>query len=292
MKKVASGKQIRSRFVHKLTFILALSAGYYVWTVHFDGLPLVQQWWVSAERFLAKYRIYPDQLVPPWEFVLLGSLILNLLFIDLWKTSSRRWKLHLRALDNNKRQDVNLEDELESLRISNQELQRRLDMGEKKTSLPDNDTSSPIQKEVDGRKMVELPNPLVALAEDIQLPGISAEQDGEAQAQPAVQPSAAEQVTPTAQSSVEQATEGAGKMVGVYMKFLLTQVQASFAEQAVEDLKELLEKVNTCLAEAEEDKLAGRVEKLQGQINKVKEGKLHTLQKDLDEIIESCQSLA
>lgn len=51
-------------------------------------------------------------------------------------------------------------------------------------------------------------------------------------------------------------------MVGVCMKFLLTQVQASFVEQAVEDLKELLDKVNTCLAEADQNKLAGRVEKL------------------------------
>lgn len=274
MKKETTGKQIRSRFSQTLFLIVGLSAGYYVWAVHYGGLPIVMQWCDMAESFLARNGIYIRQFALPLEYVLLGALILNLLFIDLWKTSRRRWMLHLLAIENNKRQDVNLEDELESLRISNQELQRRLDMGEKNTSLPDNATSSPIQKEVDGRKMVELPNPLVALAEDIQLPGNSAVQEGEGQAQPAVQPSAPaespspEQMTPTAQpsgqaqSSVDQATKGAGKMVGVCMKFLLTQVQASFVEQAVEDLKELLDKVNTCLAEADQNKLAGRVEKL------------------------------
>ena len=287
-KKRTTGKQIRSHFPQKLFLIIGLSAGYYVWTVHYGGLPIVMQWLGTAESFLARHGVYIRQLTIPLEYVLLGSLILNLLFIDLWKTSSRRWKLHMRSVETAKRQDVNLEDELDSLRISNQELQRRLDMEEKKTSLPDNATSSPIQREVDGRKMIELPNPLVALAEDIQVPGKIEEEDVETHAQPAV----SDQSPAEAQSSVDRATDGAGKMVSVYLNFLLTQVQASFEEQAMDDLKEVLDKINACLADAEQEKLADRVVKLQGQINKVKEGKLHTLQKDLDDIIESCKSLS
>jgi len=41
MKKETTGKQIRSRFPQTLFLIVGLSAGYYVWTVHYGGLPIV-----------------------------------------------------------------------------------------------------------------------------------------------------------------------------------------------------------------------------------------------------------
>jgi len=269
MKKTTSReKPIRSRFVYILLFIIAVSIGYYVWTVRFGGLPVVMKWWAVARIYLVKNGIVIQQLLPPWEYALLGSLVMNLLFIDLWKTSSRRWKRHERKIMDQRREDRNLGDELDSLRIANQELQRRQHSDQKKEELPDNATSSPVQKEVNGRKMIELPNPLVSLAENIQKPGASGTQQGESQ-------------TPLQEEKNTQNTGSAANidstenLVGAYLGYLLTQIQASFEQQSMNELKDLLNRTNECLTDADQEKLASQVTQLQAQIGKVKKGTNH-----------------